>query len=76
MIARMEDNLINLGVGHHAGHFNIRNYETFNPTRATSRSNIKEEEKKDTHVPSTDGGHVSPKICVEIYPQQNHSLPR
>ena len=77
--------------GHQTGHFIVCNYETYNPARATkratkratSRANIKEVvkegfkevKKKDTHVPSVDGGRVSPKILFEIYKQQNQSLP-
>ena len=103
MIARIEDsekaeNAANTGVGHQtgqsashqAGRFIVRNYETYNPARATDRSTsratsraqlkevIKESKKeriKDTHVPSLEGMRVSSKILVEIYQQQNQTLP-
>ena len=74
-----------------AGHFIVCNYETYNQARYTERygkryaerykikevvkEGFKEVEKKDTHVPSGDGVRVSPKILVEIYQQQNQSLP-
>jgi hypothetical protein len=74
-----------------AGHFIVCNYETYDQTRYTERygkryaerykikevvkEGFKEVEKKDTHVPSTDGDRVSPKILFEIYKQQNQSLP-
>jgi DNA-binding transcriptional regulator YhcF (GntR family) len=77
--------------GHQEGHFIVQNYETYNPARATdrainwatSRANIKEVikeglkevEKKDTRVPSSDGVRVSPKTLFEIYKQHNQSLP-
>jgi hypothetical protein len=99
MITRIEDhekgeNAANTGVGHQAGQsashqagrFIVRNYETYNParatdratSRATSRAQLKEvikERKKDTHVPSGEGVRVSSKILVEIYQQQNQTLP-
>jgi hypothetical protein len=74
-----------------AGHFIVCNYETYNRTRYTDRygkryaerykikevvkEGFKEVEKKDTHVPSGDGVRVSAKILVEIFQQQNLSLP-
>jgi len=103
MISRMEDredgenaentdlsHLAGQSASHQAGHFIIRNYETYNPARATDRATnratswaqinerLKESKKeriKDTHVPSGEGVTVSPKILVEIYQQQNLSLP-
>jgi hypothetical protein len=99
MIARIEGNDDKNGLGHltghiaghQEGHFIVRNYETYNPTRATeragnratSRANIKEVikeglkevEKKDTHMPSGDGVPVSPKMLVDIFRQNNQSLP-
>ena len=99
MISRIEDpdkarNLINTSSGHSAGrltglqenHFIVRNYETYNPLRATqrdtdraaSRAKIKEvvkegfkEVEKDTHMPADAGARVSPKILLEIYRQNN-----
>jgi hypothetical protein len=74
-----------------ARHFIICNYGTYNQARYTERygdryadrynikevlkEGFKEVEKKDTHIPSGDGERVSPKILVEIYQQQNLSLP-
>ena len=73
-----------------AGHFIVCNYDTYNQARYADRYGkryaerykIKEvlkesikEVKKDTHVPSGDGDRVSPKILVDIYRKQNHSLP-
>jgi hypothetical protein len=73
-----------------AGHFIVTNYETYNQARYTERygeryaeryklkevlKESKKERIKDTHVPSTEGVTVSPKILVEIYRQQNLSLP-
>jgi hypothetical protein len=72
------------------GHFIICNYETYNQARYAERYGkryaerykikevIKEsikEVKKDTHVPAEAGVSVSPKKLVEIYQQQNQSLP-
>ena len=99
MISRVEDpakdrNRINTSSGHSAGrltghqenHFIVRNYETYNPLRATqrdtdraaSRAKIKEvvkegfkEVEKDTHMPADAGARVSPKILIEIYRQNN-----
>jgi hypothetical protein len=73
-----------------AEHFIICSYSTYNPERNSKRNSernaqrntykegIKEvikKEKKETHVPSGEGVTVSPKILVEIYQQQNLSLP-
>ncbi len=74
-----------------AGHFIICNYGTYNQTRYTERygeryadrynikevikEGFKEVEKKDTHVPSSDGDRVSSKTLFEIYREQNQSLP-
>jgi hypothetical protein len=74
-----------------AGHFIVCEYETYNQARYAERygkryaerykikevikEGLKEVEKKDTHVPSGEGVTVSPKILVEIYRQQNLSLP-
>ena len=73
-----------------AGHFIVCNYDTYKQARYADRYSkryaerykIKEvlkesikEVKKDTHVPSDDGARVSPKILVDIYQQQNQSLP-
>ena len=73
-----------------AERFIICSYSTYNPERNGKRNSernaqrntykegIKEvikKEKKDTHMPSADGVTVSPKILVEIYQQQNLSLP-
>ncbi len=73
-----------------AEHFIISNYSTYNPERNgkrnaernTQRNTIKEgikeglkEVEKDTRVPAEAGVRVSPKILLEIYQQQNQSLP-
>jgi hypothetical protein len=70
-----------------AGHFTVCNYETYNQPRYGKRyterykikevikEGLKEVEKKDTHVPSGDGVPVSPKILVDIFRQNNQSLP-
>jgi hypothetical protein len=73
-----------------AERFSICNYSTYNPERNTKRNGernaqrntikegIKEgvnEVEKDTHSPAARDAHVSPKILVEIYQQQNQSLP-
>jgi hypothetical protein len=71
-------------------HFIISNYSTYNPERNSKRNSernaqrntikegIKEglkEVEKDTHVPAEAGVSVSPKTLLEIYQQQNQSLP-
>jgi hypothetical protein len=71
-------------------HFIICNYATYNPERNTKRNGernaqrntikegIKEvvnEVEKDTHSPAARDVPVSPKILLEIYQQQNQSLP-
>jgi len=73
-----------------AAHFIICNYETYNPGRHSKRNGernaqrntikegIKEgvnEVEKDTHSPAARDVPVSPKILLEIYQQQNQSLP-
>jgi hypothetical protein len=73
-----------------AERFTVCNYGTYNPERNSKRNidrnaqrnTIKEglkeginEVEKDTHVPSADGVRVSAKILVEIFQQQNQSLP-
>ncbi len=73
-----------------AGRFIICNYETYNQARYAERYGkryaqrykikevIKEglkEVEKDTQVPAGAGDRVSPKILVDIYQQQNQSLP-
>jgi hypothetical protein len=73
-----------------AAHFIICNYETYNPLRYrkrngeryAQRNTIKEgikervnEVEKDTHRPAARDVPVSPKIFLEIYQQQNQSLP-
>jgi hypothetical protein len=74
-----------------ARHFIVCNYETYNQARYAERygkryaerykikevvkEGLKEVEKKDTHMPSGDGVRVSPKTLVEIFQQQNQSLP-
>jgi hypothetical protein len=73
-----------------AGHFIVGNYETYNQARYTGRYGeryakryklkevVKEgfkEVKKDTHMPSVEGVRVSSKILLEIYRQQNQTLP-
>lgn len=77
MTARIGENRANTGLGHPAGRlerrFIVRNYETYNPARATSRANIKRSKKRrfirsrkeDTHVRSGDGQRVSQKILFE-----------
>jgi len=73
-----------------AEHFIICSYSTYNPegngkrnTKRNADRNIYKEGikeginkvKKDTHVPSSDGDRVSSKTLLEIYQQQNLSLP-
>ena len=69
-----------------AEHFIICSYSTYNPERNSKRNSernaIKEEIKevlkeveKGTHVPVEAGARVLPKILLEIYQQQNQSLP-
>jgi hypothetical protein len=73
-----------------AERFAVCNYGTYNPERNTKRNgdryarrnNTKEvvkeglnEVEENTHMPSADGAHVSPKILVEIYRQHNQALP-
>ena len=75
---------------HEAERFTVCNYATYNPERNTKRNadrntrrntikeGIKEvvnEVEKDTHSPAARDVPVSPKILVEIYQQQNQSLP-
>ena len=90
MIMRVVRESVHLAV-REAGHFIVCNYETYNQARYAERytkryakrynikevvkEGFKEVKKKDTHVPSVDGGRVSPKILFEIYKQQNQSLP-
>jgi hypothetical protein len=89
MISRVEHQAEHLAE-QGAEHFTVCNYTTYNPERNgkrnadwntqrnTFKKGIKESKKeveKDTHVPSVDGDRVSPKILVEIYKQQNQSLP-
>ncbi len=73
-----------------AERFIVCNYSTYNPERNTKRNGerntqrntikegIKEvvnEEEKDTHSPAARDVPVSPKVLLEIYQQQNQSLP-
>jgi hypothetical protein len=73
-----------------AERFIVCNYDTYNPARNSRRNTdrnarrntikegIKEgvnEVEKDTHSPAARDAHVSPNILVEIYQQQNQSLP-
>ena len=73
-----------------AERFIVCNYSTYNPERNTKRNGerntqrntikegIKEvvnEVEKDTHSPAARDVPVSPKILLEIYQQQNQSLP-
>jgi len=73
-----------------AERFVICSYSTYNPVRNTKRNSernvlrntIKEgnneginELEKDTHQPAVAGARVSPEILLEIYRQQNQSLP-
>jgi len=69
-----------------AERFSVCNYSTYNPERNTKRNGerntqrntIKEgikEVVKDTHSPAARDVPVSPKILIEIYQQQNQSLP-
>ena len=72
-----------------AGHFNVCNYETYNSPRYAERNTLRNAERntfkevfkesknkiQNTHMPSADGAGVSPKILVEIYQQNNQSLP-
>ena len=73
-----------------AERFIVCNYSTYNPERNTKRNGernaqrntikegIKEgvnEVEKDTHRPAARDVPVSPKILLEIYQQQNQSLP-
>jgi len=75
---------------HEAERFIVCNYSTYNPERNTKRdgernaqrNTIKEgikegvnEVEKDTHSPAARDDHVSPKILIEIYRQENQSLP-
>jgi len=66
--------------------FTVCNYSTYNPERSArrngernaQRNTIKEglkELEKDTHKPADAGARVSPEILLEIYRQQNQSLP-
>jgi hypothetical protein len=76
--------------GHQENHFIVSNYETYNPARATlrdtdratSRTKYKRsinaginELEKDTQKPADAGARVSPEVLLEIYQQQNQSLP-
>jgi hypothetical protein len=73
-----------------AAHFIICNYDTYNPMRNSrrngdrnaQRNTIKEgikeginEVEKDTHSPAARDVPMSPKVLLEIYQQQNQSLP-
>jgi hypothetical protein len=73
-----------------AERFSVCNYSTYNPERNgkrngernAQRNTIKEgikegvnEVEKDTHSPAAPDVPVSPKILLEIYQQQNQSLP-
>jgi hypothetical protein len=73
-----------------AERFIVCNYDTYNPARNSRRNTdrnarrntikegIKEgvnEVEKDTYSPAARDAHVSPNILVEIYQQQNQSLP-
>jgi hypothetical protein len=89
MISRVVREEVRLAV-QEAGHFIVCNYDTYNQTRYAERYGkryaerykIKEvvkegikEVEKDTHGPAGRDAHVSPKVLLEIYQQQNQSLP-
>ena len=71
------------------GHFSVCNYETYNSPRYAERNTLRNAERntfkevfkesknkiKDTYMPSADGVCVSPKILVDIFQQNNQSLP-
>ena len=61
-----------------AEHFSVCNYETYNSSRYAERNTdryAKRYKIKDTHLPSADGACVSPRILIEMYQQNNQSLP-
>ncbi|HSW38068.1 MAG TPA: hypothetical protein VLL97_01085 [Acidobacteriota bacterium] len=71
-------------------HFIICSYSTYNPERNSKRNSERNAQRntykegikeginkviKDTHMPAEAGVSVSPKTLLEIYQQQNQSLP-
>ncbi len=89
MISRLKHQPEQLAV-QEAERFIVCNYNTYNPAgnnrrntdRNAQRNTIKEgikegvnEVEKDTHGPAARDAPVSPKILLEIYEQQNQSLP-
>jgi hypothetical protein len=82
----LEENRMIPRVKHSAEHpaeqeaerFIVCDYSTYNPERNTIKEGIKErvnEVEKDTHRPAARDVPVSPKLLLEIYQQQNQSLP-
>ncbi len=89
MISRLKHQAEHLAE-HEAERFIICSYSTYNPERNSKRNSERNAQRntykegikeginkviKDTHVPAGAGVSVSPKTLLEIYQQQNQSLP-